>query len=174
MWEAEKRRIIERYDARLREHGDKFSALASGTEDRRAIRFQVLSEIGIASGDTAHQWQGPGARRSCKEATPSGPARSQHRRAGGAQISTSALASDGRTRPPRPRGAAAPASPWTRACRCRGPAGRAGSESVREITELFVPNSEQKAASAQSPHVGPMFCAGILSAADLSRTFGPQ
>jgi len=52
MWEAEKRRIIERYDARLREHGDKFSALASGTEDRRAIRFQVLSEIGIASGDT--------------------------------------------------------------------------------------------------------------------------
>jgi hypothetical protein len=47
-------------------------------------------------------------------------------------------------------------------------------ESVREITELFVSDSALKAASAQSPHVGPMSCAGILSAADLPRTFGPQ
>src|SRR3954452_15892384 len=47
-------------------------------------------------------------------------------------------------------------------------------ESVREITELFVLNSATKAASAQSPHVGPMSCAGILSTADLPRTFGPQ
>jgi len=47
-------------------------------------------------------------------------------------------------------------------------------ESVREITELFVSDSAAKAALAQSPHVGPMSCADILSTADLPRTFGPQ
>lgn len=52
MSDADKQRIIERYDARLSEHGTQFSALASGTEERRAVRFQVLSEVGISSGDS--------------------------------------------------------------------------------------------------------------------------
>lgn len=52
MWEADKRRIIERYNHRLTEHGTSFSALASGSEERRTIRFQVLTEVGIESGDT--------------------------------------------------------------------------------------------------------------------------
>ena len=42
--------------------------------------------------------------------------------------------------------------------------------SVREITEVFVLRSTQEAASDQSPHVGPMSSAGILSSADLPRT----
>lgn len=52
MWDADKRRIIERYNERLSEHGAEFTALASGTEERRAVRFHVLSEVGISSGDT--------------------------------------------------------------------------------------------------------------------------
>jgi ubiquinone/menaquinone biosynthesis C-methylase UbiE len=52
MWDAEKRRIIQRYDARLAEHGAQFAALASGTEERRSIRFRVLTEVGITPGDS--------------------------------------------------------------------------------------------------------------------------
>src|SRR4051812_3051953 len=47
-------------------------------------------------------------------------------------------------------------------------------ESVHEITELFVSDSAPKAASAQSPHVGPMSYASILSPANLPRTSGSQ
>jgi hypothetical protein len=49
-----------------------------------------------------------------------------------------------------------------------------GLESVREITRLFVAKSAQKVASAQSLHVGPMSCAGILSTTGSPQTFEPQ
>lgn len=52
MWDADKRRIIARYDERLNAHGASFSALASGTEERRATRFQILTEVGITNGDS--------------------------------------------------------------------------------------------------------------------------
>ena len=38
--------IIERYSKRFRKHGDDIQSLASGNEQRRAIRFQVLSGVG--------------------------------------------------------------------------------------------------------------------------------
>jgi len=44
--------IQERYKDRLRQHGPGIKALASGTEERRAIRFDVLTEIGIQEGDS--------------------------------------------------------------------------------------------------------------------------
>ena len=43
-------RIVERYSARLRVHGDDIRTLASGTEARRELRFQVLTEVGVTSG----------------------------------------------------------------------------------------------------------------------------
>jgi SAM-dependent methyltransferase len=51
MWDTEKQRILARYDARIEEHGLSFGALASGTEERRRIRFDVLTGVGLRSGD---------------------------------------------------------------------------------------------------------------------------
>ncbi len=51
-WEREKRRIVERYDARLATHGPEFAALNSGTEERRELRFRILAEVGIQPGDS--------------------------------------------------------------------------------------------------------------------------
>lgn len=50
-WDAERSRIIERYDRRLAEHGPGRAALAVGPEDRHHLRFAMLTEIGIADGD---------------------------------------------------------------------------------------------------------------------------
>jgi ubiquinone/menaquinone biosynthesis C-methylase UbiE len=46
----DRRRIIERYDRRLQEYGDDIRTLASGTDERRRIRFETLVDVGIASG----------------------------------------------------------------------------------------------------------------------------
>jgi len=43
-------RIVARYSARLREHGDDIRTLASGTEQRRRLRFDVLTEVGVTAG----------------------------------------------------------------------------------------------------------------------------
>jgi SAM-dependent methyltransferase len=50
MHEADVDRIVHRYSTRLREHGDDIRTLASGTEDRRRIRFDVLTDVGIGPG----------------------------------------------------------------------------------------------------------------------------
>lgn len=44
--------IILRYNQRLASYGDDIRTLASGTEERRKIRFDVLREVGIQSGDS--------------------------------------------------------------------------------------------------------------------------
>jgi ubiquinone/menaquinone biosynthesis C-methylase UbiE len=51
MNENDKQRIIERYNERLRKFGVGIDALASGSEERRKIRFQNLLDIGVRSGD---------------------------------------------------------------------------------------------------------------------------
>jgi SAM-dependent methyltransferase len=43
-------RIVARYTARLEQFGDDIRTLAAGTEDRRRIRFDVLTAVGIRSG----------------------------------------------------------------------------------------------------------------------------
>jgi SAM-dependent methyltransferase len=43
-------RIVSRYNARLREFGDDIRTLASGSEERRAIRFATLTDVGVESG----------------------------------------------------------------------------------------------------------------------------
>lgn len=48
----DKNKIIDRYSKRLEKHGATIEALASGKEERRQLRFQILSEIGIQPGDT--------------------------------------------------------------------------------------------------------------------------
>ena len=48
----DKKRLIERYNERLQKFGASFEALNSGTEDRRRLRFDILTQIGIASGDS--------------------------------------------------------------------------------------------------------------------------
>jgi SAM-dependent methyltransferase len=48
----DKQRIIDRYDHRFDRHGVSIDTLASGTEERRSVRFTVLSDVGIASGDS--------------------------------------------------------------------------------------------------------------------------
>jgi SAM-dependent methyltransferase len=50
MHEADVERIVRRYSARLREHGDDIRTLASGTEERRRVRFDVLTDVGIGTG----------------------------------------------------------------------------------------------------------------------------
>jgi SAM-dependent methyltransferase len=50
MHPADRARIVERYCARFRVHGDDIRTLASGTEDRRRLRFQILTEVGVTSG----------------------------------------------------------------------------------------------------------------------------
>lgn len=52
MWASEKQRILDRYAARIAQHGASFEALNSGTPERRAIRFGVLADLGISSGDS--------------------------------------------------------------------------------------------------------------------------
>ena len=47
MHDADIDRIVKRYTARLREHGDDIKTLASGTEERRRMRFDVLTAVGI-------------------------------------------------------------------------------------------------------------------------------
>lgn len=44
--------IQERYKERLKQYGPGIKALASGTEERRAVRFDILTEIGIKDGDS--------------------------------------------------------------------------------------------------------------------------
>lgn len=46
----DKTRIIERYDARFAHYGYDIRTLASGTEERRRIRYQVLYEVGLTTG----------------------------------------------------------------------------------------------------------------------------
>lgn len=50
MHDADIDRIVKRYTARLHEHGDDIKTLASGTEERRRLRFDVLTGVGIESG----------------------------------------------------------------------------------------------------------------------------
>jgi len=50
MKQSDKDAIIQRYRDRLESHGQNIKALASGNEDRRAIRFKILSEIGDLQG----------------------------------------------------------------------------------------------------------------------------
>ena len=52
MKSTEKERIIERYNKRLAIWGDDTRTLASGTEERRLIRFNVLYEVGIKEGSS--------------------------------------------------------------------------------------------------------------------------
>ena len=49
MHDADVERIVSRYSTRLREHGDDIRTLASGTEERRRIRFEVLTAVGVES-----------------------------------------------------------------------------------------------------------------------------
>lgn len=48
----DRRQINEFYDKGLKNYGYDIKALASGTEERRRIRFQVLKEVGLTSGST--------------------------------------------------------------------------------------------------------------------------
>lgn len=52
MDEKDKKLIQSRYKERLLQYGPGIKALASGTEDRRAIRFDILAEIGIEEGSS--------------------------------------------------------------------------------------------------------------------------
>jgi SAM-dependent methyltransferase len=52
MQDADKNRIISRYNERLTKFGPSIEALASGNEERRNMRFSVLKEIGISKGDS--------------------------------------------------------------------------------------------------------------------------
>jgi ubiquinone/menaquinone biosynthesis C-methylase UbiE len=49
---ADKDRIIQRYNARLAQYGYDIRTLASGTEERRRIRYRVLYEVGVTSGSS--------------------------------------------------------------------------------------------------------------------------
>jgi SAM-dependent methyltransferase len=50
MDENDKNLIQKRYKSRLLQYGPSIKALASGTEERRAIRFDILTDIGIKDG----------------------------------------------------------------------------------------------------------------------------
>ena len=52
MNERDKQRIIARYNARMDRYGPTIQTLASGTEERRQIRYRVLAEVGIDSTDS--------------------------------------------------------------------------------------------------------------------------
>lgn len=49
---VDKQRIIERYNGRIEKFGCVFEALASGTEERREIRFRIMTEVGMSDGDS--------------------------------------------------------------------------------------------------------------------------
>lgn len=48
----DKQRVIDRYNQRLREFGDDIRTLSSGTDDRRHLRWQVLTEVGLYNGSS--------------------------------------------------------------------------------------------------------------------------
>lgn len=48
----DKARIIDRYRERLKVFGEDIRTLASGTQDRQRIRFEVLQQVGMRSGDS--------------------------------------------------------------------------------------------------------------------------
>lgn len=48
---SDKERIIERYNKRIAKFGNTIEALASGSDERRNMRFQVLMDCGIQKGD---------------------------------------------------------------------------------------------------------------------------
>lgn len=50
MQAGDKKRIIERYNERFAQYADDIRTLASGTEERRQLRFDVLAAVGIESG----------------------------------------------------------------------------------------------------------------------------
>lgn len=52
MNDIDKQSIIKRYNDRIEKYGYNLAGMASGTEDRRKLRFQILSEIGIKNGDS--------------------------------------------------------------------------------------------------------------------------
>lgn len=52
MKESDKQKIIKRYNDRIEKFGNNISALASGTEERRNLRFRILTEIGINEADS--------------------------------------------------------------------------------------------------------------------------
>lgn len=47
MKQMDKKRVINRYNSRLKQFGKDIRTLASGTEERRRIRYNVLSEVGL-------------------------------------------------------------------------------------------------------------------------------
>lgn len=51
MDEMNKKKVIERYNNRLKQFGVSIEALNSGTEDRRQLRFDILRDVGITAGD---------------------------------------------------------------------------------------------------------------------------
>lgn len=51
MNQIDKERIIKRYNERIQRCGSNIRGLASGTEERRNIRFDIMTEIGINNGD---------------------------------------------------------------------------------------------------------------------------
>ncbi len=51
MNENDKQHTIKRYNDRLKQFGVTIDALASGSEERRALRFQTLIEVGVRRGD---------------------------------------------------------------------------------------------------------------------------
>ncbi len=50
MKQGDRENIIQRYNTRFAKYGYDIRTLASGTEERRRIRFQVLCEIGLTEG----------------------------------------------------------------------------------------------------------------------------
>lgn len=48
---SDKERIIKRYNKRIEKYGHTIEALASGNDERRNMRFQVLLDCGIQKGD---------------------------------------------------------------------------------------------------------------------------
>lgn len=52
MNELDKNRIIDRYNSRLKKYGYDIRTLASGIEERREIRYKILSEVGLKPGDS--------------------------------------------------------------------------------------------------------------------------
>lgn len=49
MIEKDKKRIIERYNYRIKKYGANIKGLASGTQERRNLQFKILSQIGNLS-----------------------------------------------------------------------------------------------------------------------------
>lgn len=52
MNKKDKARIIDRYNERIERFGNNINALASGTEERRNLRFGILTDVGVKSGDS--------------------------------------------------------------------------------------------------------------------------